>query len=79
MIPVLTQEELEEWLWKNLATRQFPHADVVVRDAYFRPWIIWQDEFDEWRATSHPLVHEDPGDCTGITLDRLSYSVTVLG
>lgn len=73
------QVDLETWLDNNLMTAARPYADIALRDYHFRIWIIWMDEFDTYRATSYPVGEEDAKDVTGVTLDKITYSVTVLG
>lgn len=73
-----SKEMLEEWLDAMFATPDFPHTDALVRDYYFRPWIVIQsDDHDEYQAYGIPLPEEDWSDANGVPLTKLSYPVRV--
>lgn len=75
-----SRKMLEEWMDAMLATSDFPHDDVLIRDYYFRPWIIVKSDDDgTYWAYGIALPEEDWFDVAGVDLNVLSFPVKVYG
>ena len=79
MFTLDSRQKLEEWMEAMFATSQHPSTDVLLRDYYRRPWIVILADDDTYWAYGIALPEEDWFDVAGVSLDVLSFPVTVLG